>query len=211
MSAARALISDFGGVLTSPLSDAFARLQVEGDVPLDALGRAMAATAAATGEPPLFALERGELSEAEFLGGLEAALADDLGRPVSLDGLAERYFAELRPNHELFAFLRDVRDRSIALALCTNNVREWEPRWRGMLPIDEIFSVVVDSAFVGARKPERAIYELTLQRLGTRAAEAVFLDDVEVNVAAARELGLRAVLFEDTGQAIAALESALGG
>ena len=79
----------------------------------------------------------------------------------------------------------------------------------GPAEIDEIFSVVVDSGFVGARKPERAIYELTLERLGTPAAETVFLDDVEINVAAADELGLRAVLFEDTRQAIAALESAL--
>jgi epoxide hydrolase-like predicted phosphatase len=211
MSGAHAVVSDFGGVLTSPLSDAFARIQEEGGVPLDALGRAMAATARASGEPPLFALERGELSEAEFLAGLEAALADDLGRPVSLDGFAERYFSALRPNEELFAFLRGARDRGVALALCTNNVREWEPRWRTMLPIDEIFAVVVDSAFVGARKPERAIYEVTLDRLGTAPGDTVFLDDVEVNVAAARELGLRAIHFEDTGQAIAALEAELAG
>jgi putative hydrolase of the HAD superfamily len=210
MSAARALVSDFGGVLTSPLSDAFTRLQREGGIPLDALGRAMAATAAA-GEPPLFALERGELTEAEFLAGLEAALADQVGRVVSLAGFAERYFAELRPNEELFAFLRDVRDRGVTLALCTNNVREWEPRWRHMLPIDEIFDVVVDSGFVGMRKPERRIYELTLDRLGTSAGETVFLDDVEVNVAAARELGMRGVLFEDTGRAVAAVEAALAG
>ena len=53
------------------------------------------------------------------------------------------------------------------MALLTNNVREWEPRWRPMLPeIDEIFEVVVDSGFVGMRKPEPGIYELTLERLG---------------------------------------------
>ncbi len=40
------------------------------------------------------------------------------------------------------------------MAICTNNVREWEAHWRAMLPVDEIFDVVVDSAFVGSRKPE---------------------------------------------------------
>ena len=38
--------------------------------------------------------------------------------------------------------------------MLTNNVREWEPLWRPMLPVDEIFDVVVDSGFVGMRKPD---------------------------------------------------------
>ena len=58
------------------------------------------------------------------------------------------------------------------MAILTNNVREWEPLWRAMLPVDEIFELVVDSAFVGMRKPDPRIYELTLERLGLRAATA---------------------------------------
>ena len=98
------------------------------------------------------------------------------------------------------------------MALLTNNVREWEPRWRSMLPeIDEIFEVIVDSAFVGMRKPEPAIYELTLERLGggLGPADCVFVDDIELNCEAARELGWQAVLFEDTAQAKADVEAAL--
>ena len=81
------------------------------------------------------------------------------------------------------------------MAICTNNVREWEPRWRGMLPVDEIFDVVVDSAFVGTRKPEPRIYELTLERLGVTADAALLIDDIEINCEAARELGMGAVWF----------------
>ena len=63
--------------------------------------------------------------------------------------------------------MRELRDAGLRMALLTNNVREWEPRWRPMLPeIDEIFEVVVDSAFVGMRKPEPEIYLLTVERLG---------------------------------------------
>ena len=40
------------------------------------------------------------------------------------------------------------------MAILTNNVREWEPIWRAKLPVDEIFETVVDSAFVGMRKPD---------------------------------------------------------
>ena len=52
------------------------------------------------------------------------------------------------------------------MAMLTNNVREWEPLWRSMLPVDEIFETVVDSGFVGCRKPESRIYEMTLERIG---------------------------------------------
>jgi epoxide hydrolase-like predicted phosphatase len=94
--------------------------------------------------------------------------------------------------------------------LLTNNIREWEPYWRSMLPVDEIFEIVVDSAFVGVRKPEHEIYELTLERLGGVAPHgALFVDDVEVNCNAARELGMAAVRFLDTEQAIAEIEAVL--
>jgi putative hydrolase of the HAD superfamily len=100
------------------------------------------------------------------------------------------------------------------MALLTNNVREWEPRWRAMLPeIDEIFEVVVDSAFVGIRKPEPEIYQLTLERIGGGLGpqECLFVDDVEDNVAAARRLGMTAVQFRSSDQAIAEIEAALSG
>ena len=106
--------------------------------------------------------------------------------------------------------MRALRDRGLKLAICTNNVREWEPLWRPKLPVDEIFSVVVDSGFVGTRKPERQIYELTLERLGVAPERALLLDDIEVNCIAAREFGLHAVWFRDTDQALAEMERVLG-
>jgi putative hydrolase of the HAD superfamily len=81
-----------------------------------------------------------------------------------------------------------------------------------MLPeIDEIFEVVVDSAFVGMRKPEHEIYHLTVDRLGggLRAEDCVFVDDIALNCDAAREVGMQAVLFETTEQACADIELTL--
>jgi len=69
--------------------------------------------------------------------------------------------------------------------------------------------VVVDSAFVGMRKPDPAIYELTLERLGVMAEECVFVDDLELNCEAARALGMTAVRYERAEQAIPELRSAL--
>jgi putative hydrolase of the HAD superfamily len=96
------------------------------------------------------------------------------------------------------------------MAMLTNNVREWEPLWRSMLPVDEIFETVVDSGFVGCRKPESRIYALTLERIGHPAEACLFVDDVLVNCEGARRAGLRAVHFQDNEQAIAEIRAALG-
>jgi putative hydrolase of the HAD superfamily len=209
MSRIEAVISDFGGVLTSPLIESYAAVQESSGVPLDALGRAMAAIAERNGSNPLFELETGRLSEAEFLNGLGRELTQQLGRPVSMDDFGERFFENLHPNERMLEFMRGLRDRGYKLGICTNNVREWEPKWRSKLPVDEIFSVVVDSAFVGARKPDRKIYEITLERLGVPARAAVLIDDIELNCTAARDFGMQAVWFRDTDQAIAEIEAQL--
>src|SRR6187551_3805361 len=105
--------------------------------------------------------------------------------------------------------MRGLHERGYRMAILTNNVREWEPHWRSMLPVDEIFELVVDSGFEGVRKPDPAIYELTLERLGVAPQAALFLDDLEVNCEAARVLGMEAVWFRSTAQAIADVEAAL--
>jgi epoxide hydrolase-like predicted phosphatase len=206
----KAVISDFGGVLTSPLMSFFARFQDDSGVPLEALGRAMARIASEQGFHPLFELEKGKLPEARFVQLLEGAVREELGRPVRLHGLADAYWSDMDTNDAMVDYLRGLRDDGVRLALLTNNVREWEPRWRSMVPIDELFEVVVDSAFVGMRKPDAEIYELTLERLGLDGPECAFVDDIEVNCHAAERLGMRAVWFRDTDQAIAELDAAVG-
>ena len=209
MTPIRGVISDFGGVLTTPLVEAFAAVQERSGIPVEALGRAMARLAARDGANPLFELETGRLSEPDFLAALGGALSQELGREVHLRGFSESYFANLHANHEVIAYMRTLRERGLRLAILTNNVREWEPMWRSKLAVDEIFDVVVDSAFVGMRKPDPEIFELTLERLGLSAGECVFVDDTEVNCQTARELGMAAVWFRSSQQAIAEVEAAL--
>jgi epoxide hydrolase-like predicted phosphatase len=209
MTRVEAVISDFGGVLTSPLLDSFVAFQDSSGVPLEELGKAMAAVAARAGVNPLYELETGRMTEEAFLSALGGALTEQLGRDVTMSGFGEHYFQHLHPNEPLIEYMRELRGRGYRLAICTNNVREWEHRWRAKLPVDEIFDVVVDSAFVGSRKPEPRIYQLTLERLGVSAGAALFVDDIELNCDAARALGIRAVWFRSTDQALAEIESIL--
>jgi putative hydrolase of the HAD superfamily len=209
MSPIEAVISDFGGVLTSPLLDAFRAFQDSSGIPLQSLGQAMATIAARDGANPLFELETGRLTEPAFLDALSQQLTDDLGRPVELGGFAQRYLSQLDPNHRMIGYMRELRSRGYRMAICTNNIREWDGLWRAKLPVEEIFDVVVDSSAVGSRKPEARIYEITLERLAVQPAAALLVDDVEANCDAARDLGMDAVWFRDSEQAIAEIEARL--
>jgi putative hydrolase of the HAD superfamily len=207
-----AVICDFGGVLTSPLLGAFAAFQDETGISLEQLGRAMAAGAAELdGAYPLFELECGRISEQRFLELLRDHLEPQLGHRPELHAFREIYFSALVPNEPMIRLMASLRDRGLRMVMLTNNVREWEPLWRAKLPVDEIFESVVDSAFVGMRKPDREIYELTLSRLDPISPGAcLFVDDTGINCDAARELGIRAVHFRETGQAVAEIESLVG-
>jgi len=201
----RAVISDFGGVLTSPLFESFAAWQRQSGLSFERLGQAMANATERNSMHPLYELEKGTITEAEFLRMLEAEL--DPG--TSLSGMRDVYFEHLQPNPAMIDFMRELRGRGLRMALLTNNVREWEPQWRAKLPeIDEIFELVVDSAFVGMRKPDREIYELTLERLGgVDPTECLFVDDVDVNCETAASLGMRAVHYLNADQAIAEIRA----
>ncbi len=203
----QAVISDFGGVLTSPLIEGFLAYERESGVSPKQLGEAMARIQETHGQHPLFALERGEISERQFW----RRLSSELPQAQRLERLREVYFSHIEPNRAMIDFMRELRGRGLRMALCTNNVREWEPLWRAKLPeLDEIFEVVVDSAFVGTRKPESDIFHMTLDRLGDPPPpECVFVDDLEVNCEAAQRLGMCAVRFESTEQAIAEMRELL--
>jgi putative hydrolase of the HAD superfamily len=210
MNRVEAIISDFGGVLTSPLLEGFTGVVESSGISLESLGKAMVAIAERQKSNPLFELETGRMTEAAFMDALSDQLSADHGSDVELDGFGERYFEHLHPNDRMIEYMRELRGRGYKMAICTNNVREWEARWRAMLPVDEIFEVVVDSAFVGSRKPEPRIYEITLERLGASPEMTLFVDDVEVNCEGARKLGIGAVRFRSTEQAIGEIEAALG-
>jgi putative hydrolase of the HAD superfamily len=203
------VISDYGGVLTSPLAGAFVKVNERHGFPETALGVAMATAGERVGKNLLFELECGRIAEVDFLALLGAQLSADLGREVDLSGFSEDYFAGLLPNVPMLEELAAVRQAGYHMGLLTNNVVEWGPRWRPMVPVDELFDDVVDSAHVGMRKPDPAIYVLAYERLGVSPHECVFIDDFAHNCEAAEALGMTAVWLRDTDAAIAELRLVL--
>src|SRR5215467_10003809 len=181
MAEIRAIVSDFGGVLTTPLVQSFMAFQDQTGISTETLGEAMQAATEANGDNPLFEMERGEITEVAFLEKLTDGLEPILGHRPEMHRFKEIYFEALESNPPMIELMRELKAAGYRMAMLTNNVREWEPLWRPMLPVDEIFETVVDSGFVGCRKPESRIYALTLERIGAAAESCLFVDDAEVN------------------------------
>ena len=205
-----AVICDFGGVLTTPLIQSFMAFQDTTGITTEVLGKGMQAATEANGENPLFEMERGEITEVAFLAQLTECLEPLLGHRPEMHRFKEIYFEALDPNPEMIELMRELKAEGYRMAMLTNNVREWEPLWRSMLPVDEIFETVVDSGFVGCRKPESKIYALTLERIGMSPEQCLFVDDILVNCEGAQKAGMSAVHFQDSDQAITEIRAALG-
>jgi putative hydrolase of the HAD superfamily len=159
---------------------------------------------------PWHRLERGEITVEEWVIAVQAA-AVDAGRTLDLTPM-EGLLTALDVHDDVVDHIRRLRADGYRTALVTNNVREGADGWRAMIPVDELFDVVVDSSSVGMRKPNPAIFTHTLDLLGGVAPErAVFLDDVETNLAGARLAGLHTILVGDPpGPALVALDEMLG-
>ncbi|HET9074565.1 MAG TPA: HAD family phosphatase [Solirubrobacteraceae bacterium] len=203
------VVSDLGGVLTTPLLDAFVAYSEHCGVELMEFWTAMGRLTEDRGSNPMADLEVGHITEPEFIDLLGGQIARQLGRPVDITDFSRVWFSHLLPNEPMLGLMSELRDRGLRMGLLTNNVREWEPLWRPRLPIDEIFGVIVDSGFVGLRKPDPAIYRLTQERLAVAAEEILFIDDMEVNITAASAAGWQTVQFETNDQAIPEIRAAL--
>jgi epoxide hydrolase-like predicted phosphatase len=144
---------------------------------------------------PWHRLERGELSLLEARQAI-FELGDPEERIDLFAALGSLRNASVRA--DMIEIAREARARGVKTAIVTNNVREFGDAWRSMLPLDELFDAVVDSAHVGMRKPDPRIFQLALERLGGVPPEqAVFLDDFQGNVAAAERVGIRGILVEE--------------
>jgi putative hydrolase of the HAD superfamily len=205
-----AVLFDFGGVLIgSPFAAIGAVGEAGGHDAAEVL-EAMMGDYATDTDHPWHRLERGEIGVAEYGEFVRRQLAER-GMELDFSALA-RLYRDLGIHHDVVDAARRLRARGYRTALVTNNVREFGDSWRALVPLDELFDVVVDSSEVGMRKPNPAIYHHALELLGGVAPErAVFLDDAPGNVAGARAAGLHAILVEDPAAALAELDALLAG
>jgi putative hydrolase of the HAD superfamily len=199
--AARGLLLDFGGVLTTSIWDAFDAFCREEGLPEGSVRRLFRDDPHALAD--LRRLEKGEVSEEDFA----ASFGPRLGI-VETENLIERMFAGLGPDEEMIAAVRELRGDGVRTGLISNSwgIGIYEPRM-----LSELFEAVVISGDVGLHKPQPEIYELGAQRIEVAPADCVFVDDLRENVAGAEAVGMTAILHRESHATIARLRSLFAG
>lgn len=191
-----AVIFDFGGVFTSSPFTGLHQWHVDkGLDPIKGLRLVFGPYDQDT-DHPWHRVERGEIA-LEAAAEQIKALAAESGMDLDLREMFGALGGADGARTDVVEIALDIRRRGFRTALITNNIAEFSDGWRAMIPVEEIFEVVVDSSAIGIRKPNPRIYELTLEQLGVDAGASVFLDDAAGNIEAARAVGMQAILVGD--------------
>lgn len=211
MTAIRAVLWDFGGVILSSPFEAFRKFEAARGLPRDFI---RGVNSRNPHDNAWAKFERGEVDAAAF-GELFLAEATALGHPLHGGEILPLLSGEIRPR--MVAALRRVREK-FKTACLTNNmpmghgpgmVRE-PAKAAAVAEIMALFDLVVESSKAGFRKPEPAFYEFACRGLGISPAEAVFLDDLGINLKPAAAMGMRTIKVEDPDRALADLGQIIG-
>jgi putative hydrolase of the HAD superfamily len=195
----RALLVDFGGVLTTNVFESFRAFCRDEGLDADAFLDLVRNDEDTRAE--LRQLETGQLSEDEF--------GERLGRRLGVErseGLVERLFARIAPDDEMVAAVRTARGSGVRTALVSNSMGSGRYD-RDSFP--ELFDAVVISGEVGIHKPQPEIYSLAAQRLEVPPEECVFVDDLRENCQGAEAVGMTAVLHRGAERTLPELERLL--
>jgi putative hydrolase of the HAD superfamily len=201
-SSLRGLIVDWGGVLTAPLDEAIAEWARYEGVDLDIYQQVMKSVIDDVAVP-IHALERGQLSPSDFEQHL-ARRFQDHGVALPADGLLARMLEGLRPlSADMVNLVRRARSLGLRTALLSNSWGEHYPEhlWIGA------FDAVVISGRVGMRKPDHEIFRRTAELLQLEAGQCVMVDDAQINIRGAVDVGMVGVLFRGYNETVDELEA----
>ena len=212
--AIEAVIWDFGGVLTDSPFVAFNRFEAERGLPRDFLRSVNARNHL---DNAWARFERSEIGLDAFDAAFRAESAA-LGHPVGGKEVIALLAGRLRP--EMVRALKACKAR-LKVGCITNNVAAGEGPTMAVgeagaalaaevAGVFALFDHVIESSKAGLRKPDPRIYRLACDALGVLPENAVYLDDLGINLKPARELGMTTIKVADPAAALAGLEAAVG-
>ncbi len=203
-----AVVFDWGGVITIPPGPVIEKLYKEVDIDQKKLRTRRAEYRDDDPDSQFAKLERGELSLDAYLTWSHSDLpgAEAIWDPTSPHFL----FSHLKVVPEVVNRISQLRQRGLITGLLTNNIAEAWPVVTETLDVEKLFDVVVNSAFVGMRKPEERIYTHLLEELEMEPENVLFLDDNRLNVDAARARGIQVIEVTEPVAAWTKLEQILG-
>jgi len=139
---------------------------------------------------------KGKISEERFWRQITGKLGKSM--PPAQSQWYEAFRSAYVPKQEMFRLASSLHDKGYKTALLSNTelpaVDFFHERGYDM------FDVLVFSCVEGVMKPERRIYEITLERLDSRARQAVFIDDRQDYIRGAEDTGLNTILFQSIDQ-----------
>ena len=204
----RAVFFDFGGVILSSPFEAFNGFEARTGLPRDFI-RTINSTNPDTNAWARF--ERSEVTFDEFCDLFEAECREQ-GHTVDARALMPLLAGEIRP--AMVEAVRRCRERLITACLTNNWVSfgdfPSDARADGRDGALQLFDHVIESSKVGVRKPDPRFYELACETCGVEPHEAVFLDDLGVNLKPAAAMGMTTIKVVDPDEALAELEEVVG-
>ena len=206
----KAVLFDFGGVFTPSPFSVVRAAAVELGVSEQVAIELCFGPYADDGDHPWHRLERGEV-RLEVAHQELLALASAAGVELDVFQVLAKLGREDDDRVHVVERVRALRQAGYRTAMVTNNIAEFGDGWRQLIPVDELFEVVVDSCQVGLRKPDPRIFRLALEQLdGVPPEQAVLLDDFEAHVAGARRIGMHGIVVgDDRAAALAQLDALL--
>jgi len=203
----KAVLFDFGGVITTSPFDAFARYEEANGLPVGLIRQINSTNPDSNAWARL---ERREVDPAGF-AQLFAAEAAELGYQVTGEAILGLLSGDVRP--EMVAAVKRLKGEGLKVACLTNNIRPHSDDNSAKPEVAEAMSYfdhVIESSVVGVRKPEPEFYHIALETVGVAAEDAVFLDDLGINLKTAKALGMVTIKVIAPNQALSELSDVVG-
>jgi HAD superfamily hydrolase (TIGR01509 family) len=153
-----------------------------------------------------FIAEKGGSNDIDRINSLYTAASlgninsTELWQAVGINpSMEDEYLLRHKLTHGLIEFLEAINSKGGEVWCLSNDIAEWAKKLRARFKLERYIRGFIISGDVGLRKPDLAIFQYLLKRLGIDAGDAVFVDDNLKNLDAAIELGLKTILFDAGG------------
>jgi putative hydrolase of the HAD superfamily len=195
----KAIIWDFGGVITSSPFEAFNKFELNNNLPKDIIRTINSEN---PDDNAWAKFERNDIDLDEF-DNLFSIEADKKGFEISGKQVVRLLSGEIR--EQMVDFLSFLK-KDYKFGCITNNIQNSESEKVNHLneasKVMEIFDHIIESSKVGLRKPDPKIYHMSCDALGVKPEQCIYLDDLGINLKPAREIGMTTIKVIDPTEAI---------
>ena len=195
----KAIIWDFGGVITSSPFEAFNKFELSNNLPKDII-RSINSENPDNNAWAKFERNDIDLNEFDELFSIEAS---NKGYEISGKSVVKLLSGDIRKSMVDFLLLLK---KNFKLGCITNNIQNDKNDRINHLndasKVMEIFDHIIESSKVGLRKPDPKIYHMSCDALGVNPTECIYLDDLGINLKPAKKIGMTTIKVIDPDDAI---------